>query len=850
MSGLESLLEQWRTDPTIHGNISAWKIIPSRKAEFCPYPENLHPAIKIGLNKVGISALYAHQAKSYKLVQRGENITISTGTASGKTLCYNLPIIDHLLNNEKSRALYLFPTKALAQDQLAVINKLLDLVQDTGGSNDNSPAILPLTYDGDTSPSSRLSIRKKSRLILSNPDMLHMGILPNHPKWASFFQGLRFIVIDEMHTYRGVFGSHVANVIRRAKRIANFYGGNPQYVLTSATIGNPQELAESLIEEPVIVIDEDGSERGEKHFLLYNPPVIDPELGVRTPMFQEILRLLEEVLTRGIQTIVFGRSRRSVEVMLSNIRDLASNMNLMNGKTENSIRAYRSGYLPKQRREIEVGLRQGSVKTVIATTALELGIDIGQMEVAILAGYPGTIAGTWQQSGRAGRNQETSLAVLVASGNLVDQFLANKPDYFFGQKPEIALIDSNNLLILLDHLKCALYELPFDFNDTYGNLNPKATMDFLELLNIKGEAYKSGDKYFWMSDRNPAMSFSLRNVTSSRFLLQDISSTTKTTIGEIDGESVFWMVHPNAIYLHEGDKFLVNDLDLEQKVVRLQPIMVDYFTRPKEETEINILGSMSSESVVGATKSFGEISLTTQIVGYQIIKQGSLDLLGYRELSLPQSTLHTYAYWIMINASTVNRLRNVGLWKSERNKYGSSWKTQREKARERDKYTCKLCGKQESGTAFHVHHKNPFRKFTTHLEANVLTNLITLCPVCHRRVESRVRIRSSIAGLGYIIGNLVPLFVMCDTRDIGVIQDAKSSFNNENPLIAIYDKIPGGIGFSHRLYNKHDDLLRDSLDLASNCKCMDGCPSCVGPGGELGDGSKSETIALLNCLLS
>src|SRR5512138_3903908 len=466
---LVSLLDYWKRDPETAPNLVAWRTLPSRPAETGPFPDDLPSAVKQTLIATGIHSLYSHQLEAWTHSRRGENIILSTGTASGKTLAYNLPVFGSLLQDPNARALYLFPTKALTQDQLSTLG---NLTPDTWN-------LTPAIYDGDTPPKDRPAIRKNAHLVLSNPDMLHTGILPHHTNWSDFFTNLRFVVIDEAHIYRGVFGSHVANVIRRLKRVANFYGAHPQFILASATIGNPQELAGHLIEEPVHLIDNDGSARGPRHFLIYNPPITEPALGLRKSSLLEGVRLAHDLLTSNVQSVVFARSRRSVEIVL---RYLQGNQSVDSSiesplidydslpKLQSAVRGYRSGYLPTQRREIEKGLREGTIKTVVATNALELGIDIGGLGAAVLVGYPGTVASARQQAGRAGRGLESAAAVMVTSASPIDQFLAHHPEYFFERSPEQALINPDHLLILLEHLRCAMFELPFQKGEGFGTL--------------------------------------------------------------------------------------------------------------------------------------------------------------------------------------------------------------------------------------------------------------------------------------------------------------------------------------------------------------------------------------------
>ena len=461
---LADLLSSWHTDPETAPNLPTWRSTPPRPADLRPFPADLPPALARSLDRLGIGSLYSHQALAWEAARRKENVVLATGTASGKTLAYNLPVLAGLIEDPSARALYLFPTKALAQDQLAGLKNLLNEL--TG--------IAPAIYDGDTPQAKRAPLRARARILLTNPDMLHTGILPHHTNWEEFFRSLRFVVIDEMHTYRGVFGSHVANVLRRLKRVAKFYGARSQFILTSATIGNPRELAERMLEEPVTLVDVDGSARGERHFLIFNPAIVDSPLGLRKSATQESIRLARELLNRQVQTVVFTRSRRSVEILLKQVQETSPirsfPLSTQEATSADVIRGYRSGYLPSQRREIEKGLRDGSVRMVVATNALELGIDIGGLGAALLVGYPGTIASTWQQAGRAGRGDAPALAVLVATPDPLDQFLAHHSEYFFARSPEGALVNPDHLLILLNHLRCAAFELPFEASEGFGSL--------------------------------------------------------------------------------------------------------------------------------------------------------------------------------------------------------------------------------------------------------------------------------------------------------------------------------------------------------------------------------------------
>jgi DEAD/DEAH box helicase domain-containing protein len=833
------LLSRWRADASIAANILAWEVIPAQLANFASIPDSIHPSLIASLNENGINKLYRHQVQSWKFIQKKQNIAVVTGTASGKTMCYNLPVLDRLIRDPVKTALYLFPTKALAQDQLSGLQNLISNLPS------ESANIGPATYDGDLPLGSRPTIRKNSRLIITNPDMLHTGILPHHARWERFFKGLCFIIIDEIHTYRGVFGSHVANTLRRLKRITSFYGTNPTYILTSATIGNPKDFAEELIQEPITIIHQDGSARGEKHFIIYNPPIVNEELGIRVSLTQETQRLIEDLLTYKIQSIIFGRTRRTVELLLRSLkpkfRDLDGN---------SILQAYRSGYLPKQRRSIERGLREGHIQAVIATTALELGIDIGQLGASLIAGYPGTIAGTWQQAGRAGRGADSSLVVLVTSASPLDQFIARHPDYFFRHSPEDALINPDNLLILLGHIQCAVYELPFNEDETFGNLNPDEIAEIFDYLQNKGAVYKSKKSYFWLRDQFPAANISLRSASPNKICLQTITDDKPITIGEIDRESASWMVHPEAIYLHQGETYFVNALDLNTNRAQLSPIEVDYYTRPQRETEIQLIDLYKQVHGEFVQKYYGEILVTTQVTGYRKTRWGTNENIGFGNVTLPPSNLTTTGYWLSFSDRLIKLLQSEGKWNSSPNYYGANWQFKREQVRERDHYSCQFCGLPEHGKAHHVHHIRPFRSFTTPELANQLDNLITLCPSCHLRAESAVKVRSGLSGLAYALVNIAPVYLMCDPGDIGLHVDPQSRLTDGMPTIVLFDGIPAGIGFSQRLFDIHDKLLRDTQELINGCQCLDGCPSCVGPGGEEGSGGKKEALAILNQLIN
>jgi DEAD/DEAH box helicase domain-containing protein len=857
---LDSLLARWRADPETGPNFSAWETLPPHPADLRPVPDDVPASLGEKLHAQGIFELYSHQVEAWNASRAGENIALATGTASGKTLAYNLPVLAVLLERPQARALYLFPTKALAQDQLAGLKSFQSSI------NNLQAAI----YDGDTPTSHRKAIREKARIVLTNPDMLHTGILPHHTNWSDFFTHLVVIVIDEMHTYRGVFGSHVANVIRRLKRVAKFYGADPQFVLASATIGNPAELAEKLIQSPVHLIDSDGSARGPRHFLFYNPPVIDEAIGLRKSSVLESVRLSRELYTEGLQHVVFARSRRSVEIILKYLQEPSARFPSPDGREEaagEKIRGYRSGYLPSQRRGIENGLRNGSVRSVVATNALELGIDIGGLEAAILVGYPGTIASARQQAGRAGRGLEPAAAILVSSANPIDQFLAHHPDYFFGRSPEQALIAPDHLLILLNHLRCAMFELPFGQGETFGGT---PVDEYLEFLVANHESHLSKDRYYWMADSYPAAGISLRSASPQGFVLQttDDSASSSSglgaprTVGVVDGESALWMVHPGAVYLHEAQSYFVETLDLEKRIARLRSFDSDYFTEPLRQTTVQVLSVNQQEvlldpgsAIITHSRGWGDLQVTTRVVGFRKLRWYSRENLGEEPLDLPPTELGTTGYWLSISEETVNSLSRDGLWTNTPNEYGPGWARLRETIRQRDDFRCQVCGRPETIRQHDVHHKVPFRMFRDETgrilreRANDPGNLVTLCPECHQKAEMNIRMRSGLAGLSFVLGNLAPLFLMCDPGDLGAHIEPVPSETFPQPSVVLYDQVPAGIGFSQKLFEMHTDMLSQAFELINGCACEDGCPSCVGPGGENGLGGKLETLALLKKLV-
>ncbi len=628
---------------TPDGVVTAVRRIPATPATFAPFPDGLDPRLVQALASRGATQLYTHQAEAFAHVAAGRNIVVTTPTASGKTLCYNLPVLDAVLKNPATRALYLFPTKALAQDQMAELHELAGKISEAGGED-----VGVHTYDGDTPQDARRTIRTRAHVVLSNPDMLHAGILPHHPKWAKLFENLRFIIIDELHAYRGVFGSHLTNVLRRLQRVCRHYGSDPQFICSSATIANPADLAERLAERPFTLIEKSGAPRGEKFFVFVNPPIVNRELGIRRSCLNESRRVAGEFLRRNLQVILFAQSRLATEILTTYLKDDFEDVPGMPEK----IRGYRGGYLPLRRREIEKGLRDGLVRGVVSTNALELGIDIGALDVSIMAGYPGTIAATWQRAGRAGRRAARSAAVMVASSAPVDQFVVRHPSYFFDASPEHALINPDNLNILVNHVKCAAFELPFTAGEQYGRVD---VQEVLGVLQEAGLVHRSGGdpdddgtgQWNWTSESYPADAVSLRSVSSDNFVVVDQTGEPKV-IAETDFTSALTMLHPKAIYIIEGRLFQVEKLDFEGRKAYVRSVDCDYYTDAIDYTKVTILDCFASDEA--AIAHHGEVHVVSRVVGFKKIKFHTNENVGSGELDLPEQQMHTTAYWLEVPA--------------------------------------------------------------------------------------------------------------------------------------------------------------------------------------------------------
>ncbi|HSF14494.1 MAG TPA: DEAD/DEAH box helicase [Vicinamibacteria bacterium] len=755
-------------------SITAVRHFPPLPADLADFPPELMTAIADALKRRGIDRLYAHQKECFERVRAGENVVVVTPTASGKTLCYNLPVLDRVLREPDTRALYLFPTKALSQDQLA---ELHGLIQDIGAD------IRVFTYDGDTPQDARKAIRARGHLVVTNPDMLHSGILPHHPKWVKLFENLRYIVIDEVHAYRGVFGSHLANIIRRLKRICRFYGAEPRFICSSATIANPKELAEALLEEPVELIARNGAPRGEKYFVFYNPPVVNPELGIRRSYINETRRIATSFLKRGLQTIVFATSRLATEVLVTYLKNELE----QSAASKDIVRGYRGGYLPKKRREIEAGLREGTVLGVVSTNALELGIDIGALDVAVIAGYPGTIASTWQQAGRAGRRTGASVAVFIANSNPLNQFIVNHPDYFFSGSPEHGLINPDNLSILVDHVKCAAFELPFRDGERFGGEDLAEILSFLEEHEV---LHHAGDRWHWTSEAYPADSVSLRSVSSDNFVVYDETREPKI-IAEVDFVSAHSTLHPKAIYILEGQQYIVERFEYDERRASVRQWETDYFTDAITYTKVNILDRFEESTIASGRRSYGEVHVVSQVVGFKKIKFYTLENVGSGELDMPEIEMHTTAYWLTIPREILSELPG---------------------------------GSEER--------------------------------------------RDGVVGLANTLKTIAMLFLMCDRSDVGVAigDNSQGTASVERgfrrplpavkepvgpsyePNVFLYDNYPGGIGFSEPLYRLHPKLLSEARMLIESCPCHEGCPSCVGPVGEVGARGKEMALAILERL--
>ena len=758
--GLASVLEAW--SEARGASVVMHEVIPGRDGAYAEFPESLHPSVQAAMRSRDVENLYAHQAEAFSHAAQGHHIVVATPTASGKSLCYNLPVLDALAREPDARALYLFPTKALSRDQEVALRALM---KDTGLSH------AAITYDGDTPGDARRAARERSGVLLTNPDMLHAGILPHHANWARFFANLRFVIIDELHSYRGVFGSHLANVVRRLKRIAQFHGAKPTFIFASATIGNPREHAMKMVGEDVFLIGQSGAPTGDKHIVVVNPPVVNAELGMRASYTKTAVSFACDLVRAGVPTLVFGQARNQVEVMLKYLRD-----RLKADKIDpESIQGYRAGYLPETRRRIEEGLRAGTIRCVVATNALELGIDIGSLSAVVCAGYPGTIAALWQRFGRAGRRKEPSLALLVASSMPLDQYVATHSALVTGAPVEHARIDPDNIEILVQHLKCAAFELPFEEDEAFGDVPAQATKDGLDYLAQHGivHAAASADgrvRYHWSTDAYPASHVSLRSVSWDNFVVIDLD--TNKTIAEMDWRSTHTMLHVQAIYQHEGEQYQVEKLDFDNHKAYVRHVDPDYYTTAMTYTRIAVTqeddGSFVQMSAHGdgVAAGIGEVSVVEKVIGYKKIKFHTHENVGYGDVHLPEMQMHTNALWITFSEDTV---RSMGA-------------TPRA-----------VCVDAIRGIGHAMH------------------TIAAMGLMCDPR------------DLGETLGERV---------GEGELPQKGNNADGAgfDPTLFLYDHVPGGIGLATRLFEDRETLLRLTRELIESCACERGCPACIGAG--------------------
>ena len=758
-------LQRLRNQRFFEDQVVHVQALPERAAQFKEVTGGLHPAIAAALKQQGIAQLYSHQAQAIENIRDGRNVVMVTGTASGKTLCYDIPVAEALAQQPMTTALFIYPTKALAQDQLRSIGKF-QLPQE-------GIEFLAGVYDGDTPANLRRKLRDAGNIILTNPDMLHTGILPQHARWNRFFTHLKYVVIDEVHAYRGVFGSHLANVLRRLRRICRHYGSAPQFICCSATIANPQEHAQRIADAQMVLINNDGSPRGPKRFVFWNPPplttaatsasapkpgqqrlpqssALSPRTsssawrtgGDRKSPYWEAVHLMTGLVQEGIQTITFVRTRLAAELIFKNCRDL---LRPVSRKMAESVHAYRGGYLPEERREIERQLVSREIMGVASTNALELGIDIGSLDACILAGYPGTIASLWQQAGRAGRGREESVVFLIAMNAPIDQYLMAHWDYVFAQNPEQAVVDPDNPHIAVGHIKCAVHELPL--NDEDAEIFGPYAKVVLELLEEDQSVRHIDGRWYWAQTEYPAAKVNLRNIAGPVYTIQDESAANRV-IGTMDEISALAQLHDHAVYLHAAETYFVNKLDLEQKIARVEKRELDYYTQSVQVSQIRIDQTEITQDWRGGLVGFGDVTVTTSIPMFKKIRFHSRDSVGYEELELPPQTLETVAMWFAPPEALAKQM-----------------------------------------------------------------------------LEQQLLVGEALIGIANVMVEVAPFFVMCDTQDIGVVVDASCLGRD---AIFLHDRYPGGMGYAKRCLERIEDLMRTMYEVVRDCGCEDGCPSCVG----------------------
>lgn len=744
-------LKQLRNSYEYAGQVAHVERIEPREARHDDVEGGLEPVIAEALKAEGIDRLWTHQSAAISATRRGEHVVVVTSTSSGKTLCYQVPTFEALLSLPDATALYLFPTKALAQDQARGLERF--------GEHRSELATISGTYDGDTPPDLRRKLREEGRIILTNPDMLHSGVLPNHPRWGRFFQNLKYVIIDEVHAYRGIFGSHVGNVLRRLTRICAHYGASPRFICCSATVANPKEHAEALVGQPMTLVDDDGSPKGRKQFIFWNPPFLEGSITDRRSPNTEARWIMTQLLQARVQTIAFVRARTTAELIYRYCQD---DLSRVSPNLANVIRAYRGGYLPTERREIERQLFEGELLGVVSTNALELGIDIGGLDAALIVGYPGTIASMWQQSGRAGRSAEESIAVYIAQNSPVDQFLMNTPGYFFAQSPEHAIIDPTNPHIAIGHLRCALRELPVQNGE--GELFGEFTGALLGILEEERQACQLNGEWYYNQSGYPAADVSLRNINDKIYTVIEETMDGPKVIGTLDEVSSFFQLHTHAVYMHNAQTYFVDQLDVDRKIAHVSQQGLDYYTQAVDETKIKVNDTETEQSWRISRTCFGEVLVTTVVIMFKKVKFEDRDSIGWENLDLPEIKLDTAGFWIIPPRDAL-----------------------------------RLCRK-------------------------------------HGRVPME-----GLKGIANVMAEVSPLFAMCDPKDIGTTID---SSNTGSPTVYLYDRYPGGIGFSEKLFEMVEEVVTACWMAVSECPCEDGCPSCVGAPAppDLGDDAMRETI--------
>jgi DEAD/DEAH box helicase domain-containing protein len=746
---------------TYAGRITGQATIPACPGCYSDLPVDLDPRIQIALEARGMTRLYSHQRQAWDTVRAGQHAVIVTPTASGKTLCYNLPVVQATLERQ-AKALYLFPTKALSQDQVA---ELLALNQA------GNLGIRTYTFDGDTPADARRAVRLRGDIVVSNPDMLHQGILPHHTKWAQFFDALQYVVIDEIHTYRGVFGSHVANLMRRLWRVCRFYGSAPVCILCSATIANPVELARQLIGAEVTAITASGAPQGEKHLLLWNPPVINAELGMRASARSQSTTLARLAVRTGLKTMIFAQTRLMVEIITKYLKEAFDK----DPRHAARVSAYRGGYLPSQRRDTEHKLRKGTLDCIVSTSALELGVDIGALDVCVLNGYPGTIAGTWQRLGRAGRRNRPSLGVLIATSAPLDQYIVRHAEFFLGASPEHARIDPDQLLILVDHIRCAAFELPFTDGERFGGEELTDILSYLEEAQV---LHHEGHQWHWMADSYPANTVSLRGVAEGNFVVVDTTDGGQEIIAEVDYASAAMTLYEGAIYLVQAAPWQVEKLDWEGRKAFVTRTRADYYTDAIDYTRLKTLDQFEAEHTSDRLCARGEVHLVRRVPGYKKIRYHTHENVGYGHVNLPDQEMHTTAVWWQLSASTLQQA------------FAHPW-------RALDGFL---------GAAYAMHYVAAF---------------LTM---------------SEPHDLGRAVGSSdATWFATVGVRGRGqtkmLLEDGSEGAPSRHfqPTVFLYDNYPGGIGLSTPLYDLRRELVRKAHELVTACECAHGCPACIGP---------------------